>query len=508
MKISVLMPVYNTKTKYLKESIKSILSQTYTDFEFIILDDGSESRVGKVIKSFKDKRIRYIHKVNTGIADTLNQGLDLAKGEFIARMDADDISLPQRFEKQVAFLENNPSVSAVGASILRFQEDYGITRFPYRVKCEHFLKGCVVSHPAIMFRKADFAKNGLRYDPDFSCEDYELWSRATRILKFVNLQDVLLCYRINDQSICQTRQEILEKDSKRVRANLHAYFDELPPKLRAYAKKVAEEPVDYKKRYCFKFGNKHLKLTRLNRKIAVVDLKGRGGSLGDQMFQYAFGKALELKYGLDVRYDESFYSNQFLGFNCECFPYELYNFPNLDIKLAGYTCTEHFKRDYWFKIKNSLFKHVKNKGYFKDVIKDDSTFAPYESELRKIFQFGDLTNKDSLSVLHQIQNTVDPICVDASEYATHPGLYKQAIRALMYKLNRTDLTLFIFNDENKDWDLDVTSLHVPEEACDTECTRMQLMSSCKHAIITDSSNAWWSAWLIDNPSKQIIQVNP
>ena len=106
--VSILMPVYNSE-KYLREAIKSILNQTFTNFELIIINDGSTDNSLKIIKSFKDNRIKIIkNKGNLGLIKTLNKGIDLAQGKYIARMDADDIAMPKRLEKQIAFFNENP----------------------------------------------------------------------------------------------------------------------------------------------------------------------------------------------------------------------------------------------------------------------------------------------------------------------------------------------------------------------------------------------------------------
>ena len=113
--VTVLMAVYNGE-KYLREAIESILDQTYTNFEFLIINDGSSDRTEEIILSYNDKRIRYIkNEQNLKLIASLNKGLDLAKGEFIARMDADDISLPERLEKQINFLEKHPEIGLLGS---------------------------------------------------------------------------------------------------------------------------------------------------------------------------------------------------------------------------------------------------------------------------------------------------------------------------------------------------------------------------------------------------------
>ena len=114
MKLTVLMPVYNAE-KYLKPALESILNQTYKDFEFLIIDDGSTDKSLEIIKSYNDSRIRLIgHEQNQKLIATLNEGIKLAQGEYIARMDADDISAPERLQKQMEFLEKHPATVVLG----------------------------------------------------------------------------------------------------------------------------------------------------------------------------------------------------------------------------------------------------------------------------------------------------------------------------------------------------------------------------------------------------------
>jgi glycosyltransferase involved in cell wall biosynthesis len=198
------MPVYNTKEKFLRESIESILKQNFTDFEFIILNDGStDENVESVILSYDDSRIKYIKQEKLNVAQTLNNGLDIAQGEYIARMDADDISLPERFDKQVKFLDAHPEVSLCGSFIEVFYPNgkCKVTKYIESPKILDCWRGCIVAHPTVMFRRQDFEKHNLRYNPDYKCEDYELWSRAMQHLKFHIIQEVLLHYRRHENNI-------------------------------------------------------------------------------------------------------------------------------------------------------------------------------------------------------------------------------------------------------------------------------------------------------------------
>lgn len=154
--ISVVMPVYNGE-KYLREAIDSILNQTCTDFEFIILNDASTDETEEIILSYDDPRITYArNETNLQIANTLNKGIALAKGKYIARMDADDISLPERFERQIKFMEDNPDIDVCGCSMKTF----GMQNVIYRVPKTHdeimvkLLCGFALAHPTIMGKRS------------------------------------------------------------------------------------------------------------------------------------------------------------------------------------------------------------------------------------------------------------------------------------------------------------------------------------------------------------------
>ena len=212
-KISVIMPVYNTKEEYLREAIESILNQTYADFEFVIVNDGSTNNAEEVILSYKDDRIVYLKQENQGIVGALNNAWDKSRGEYIARMDSDDISFPDRFEKQVKFLEENSEYSLVGGQARILGTDKKIT-CPADVRLLDLLADCQFVHPVIMFRKADFEKYGLRYKEDAKyAEDYLLYARAIKYLKMPNLKDVLIDYRVYPENSSSKNRDIRLRSS-------------------------------------------------------------------------------------------------------------------------------------------------------------------------------------------------------------------------------------------------------------------------------------------------------
>jgi glycosyltransferase involved in cell wall biosynthesis len=208
--ISVIMPFYNSR-EYLKESIASIINQTFTDFELILLDDGSTDFPEDIINSFSDNRIRYyIEDTNKGIVYQLNKGINLAKGKYIARMDADDISRSDRFQKQVDFLENNGNskVDVLATNALKIGDEFGVMDYKnYKPEQISFLLNfyCPILHPTVMMRKSIF-DNGQRYSEDYKyAEDYALWRMVDNGRNIAILPIQLLEYRIHKR---QTNQDL------------------------------------------------------------------------------------------------------------------------------------------------------------------------------------------------------------------------------------------------------------------------------------------------------------
>lgn len=206
MKISVIMPAYNAE-KYINEAIDSILNQTYTDFEFIIVNDGSTDKTSDIVKSYSDKRIVFVeNEKNMGIVYSLNKGLKLAKGEYIARMDADDISLKNRLEKQMDFMDNNLDVAVLGTSIQLFNNDNELSVMNFSsnsdfIKADMLFNSCV-AHPTVMIRKKILENYSLQYDANYhGREDFKLWWEISKNSNIYCLQDVLLKYRLHNDQI-------------------------------------------------------------------------------------------------------------------------------------------------------------------------------------------------------------------------------------------------------------------------------------------------------------------
>ncbi len=195
------MAVHNGES-YLREAMRSIVSQAYGDFEFLIIDDASTDGSAEILASCDDARIRLVRNGDhLGLTVSLNKGLSLARGEFVARMDSDDVSLPQRLSRQVAFLEARPEVGVCGTWVEIIGEHAGqVWRYPTDpdlIRCRLLFEP-PLAHPSVMMRKAALANAGLTYDPRFRrAQDYELWTRSVRHFSIANVPEVLLRYRIH-----------------------------------------------------------------------------------------------------------------------------------------------------------------------------------------------------------------------------------------------------------------------------------------------------------------------
>jgi glycosyltransferase involved in cell wall biosynthesis len=207
--ISVIMSVYNAE-KYLKEAVDSILGQTYKNFEFIIINDCSDDNSLPILKEYEmlhNNIILLNNTENLGLTKNLNIALNMASGKYIARMDADDISEPNRFRMQVDFLEKNSAIDILGTFSRNINEDGEITGtrstpITHKDIMKILPKLSPLSHPTVMFRKESLKKIGFYNDKYLTSQDYDMWFRATRAgLKFYNLPEFLLKYRMNDDYI-------------------------------------------------------------------------------------------------------------------------------------------------------------------------------------------------------------------------------------------------------------------------------------------------------------------
>jgi glycosyltransferase involved in cell wall biosynthesis len=201
-RITVLMPVYNAE-RFLRQAIDSILAQSFKPFEFLIIDDGSTDRSAEIVESYRDPRIRFLRNgQNLGITQTLNKGISLASCELIARMDADDISHPQRLQKQFAYMKRNPNCALLSTWARVISEDGELIRLErYRSNFYYYnlTFECWIYHPTVMFCKSAVEKIGM-YAMPYS-EDYDLFWRMSTEYKIANLAEPLVDYRISSTSL-------------------------------------------------------------------------------------------------------------------------------------------------------------------------------------------------------------------------------------------------------------------------------------------------------------------
>jgi glycosyltransferase involved in cell wall biosynthesis len=228
--VSVILPCYNAEA-YIAASVQSILNQTHTNIELIVIDDASTDQTVPVIRNIADNRLQLIEKpANTGYTDSLNMGLSLARGTYIARMDADDISEPTRLAKQVAYFETHPEVVLCGCWITLIPQQ---TVFTYPVEhfsiVEELFSRNSFAHPSVMFRKSIVDQHTLRYDRTFEpTEDYELWTRMMMLGEVYNIPEPLLEYRTHGQQISNYKSTLQKQNRMRTRLQLLQKLTEKP----------------------------------------------------------------------------------------------------------------------------------------------------------------------------------------------------------------------------------------------------------------------------------------
>ncbi len=234
--VSVVMPVFNCED-FVKEAIESILNQTYREFELIVINDGSTDGSDVLIREFNDPRIKYINNSpNKGIVSTINEGVSRSKGKYIARMDADDISLPTRLAKQVDFLETNPDVKLCGTRAIAIDKNgrqlVKLNR-PLKhdkIKVFNLFRNAFI-HPTIMADANALKKIGFTEDYKYA-EDYFTFSQFTMQYQVANLEWPLLLYRLHDESItAKKNKEMMASELKTMRYLLSFLFKTIELKI-------------------------------------------------------------------------------------------------------------------------------------------------------------------------------------------------------------------------------------------------------------------------------------
>ena len=218
--VTVFMPVYNA-SGFLRISIESVLNQTFRDFEFLIIDDGSEDNSCKIIKGYNDPRIRLIEKEHNYI-ETINLGFDLAKGKYLARMDSDDKMLDKRLKVQVEFMEKNQDITICGSSILN--DHFQIFTSNNEIVNRMILKNPIV-HPTAIMRLSDIRKHNLKYEEEYIyAEDYKFWISVAKTGKLANIKEPLLYYRFHKNNVSSLYQEVQKENAFKVRDEAVKFF--------------------------------------------------------------------------------------------------------------------------------------------------------------------------------------------------------------------------------------------------------------------------------------------
>lgn len=231
--VSVVMPVHNAMP-WLEAAVDSILNQTFADFEFIIVDDGSTDSGSEYLANINDNRVNVISfSKNRGIVDALNAGLAVAQGIFVARMDADDISLPQRLKMQTQFMRTHEDCAVVASSIEpfthscrievaeldRFNQCYNTGLTDKEIRSRLSITNCLC-HPSVMFRRDLLMRTG-GYKKEYQyAEDYELFLRIARLGRLEKLSDVLIRYRIHEGQISQSKVKRQRQLDAKIKAEL------------------------------------------------------------------------------------------------------------------------------------------------------------------------------------------------------------------------------------------------------------------------------------------------
>ena len=271
VKISIIMPTCNTDIQHLKESVESILNQSFKDFELIIIDDGSTNETWDYLISLPDARIRLIrNKTNIGVTKSLNNGLRAARGEYIARMDADDICAPERFEKQLAYMELHPETVMCGSAVQNIGDAKSIRRTRikdmdiYRIKTLFYYPGPL--HPTMFIRHCVLDVHKIEYDESLPyAQDYALCAELGKLGNIEILPDVLLKRRIHPSMISQKHYETQKQCSMKTQNKLlHELMDNITEEeamlhYRFSYEKRFESAVDF-----FRCASWYMKLIRAN----------------------------------------------------------------------------------------------------------------------------------------------------------------------------------------------------------------------------------------------------
>ena len=310
--ISVVMPIYNAQA-FLAEAVTSILNQSFSNFELLAVDDGSTDTSASILAQFADQDSRvkvHRHAQNQGLIAALNTGCNRAQGSYIARMDADDISLPQRFERQLQVLESSPAVALVGSWIAFIDDHNVVTGTMQYPTAPSFLKWilpfyCPLAHPSVMMRRSVAAAVGFYREGQLVTEDYDLWTRISRVAQITNVPEVLLHYRVWGESWSARNHGIQQQNADHIAQSiiaeligtielptvrtLRAFVEDQLPHTRSEIQEISQVIQRMQQAFIARE-----QLTAFERRMVAKDVANKLLVLASQARHYAIGDAIQL----------------------------------------------------------------------------------------------------------------------------------------------------------------------------------------------------------------------
>ncbi len=276
-RVSAVLAVYNGE-KYIRETIESIINQTFSDFELIIINDCSIDNTETILAKYSDSRIRiFNNKTNLGVSTSANIGIDNAVGEYIARIDADDICMPDRFKKQILYMDRNPNIGVCGSAICKFNQDGIICTVqlptnPKQAKV-YSLFNSPLAQPSVMIRKELLNKYNLRYNTKINnAEDYELWVKCLRYTDICSVPKVLLKYRVHEKQVTQQKLHIQISNASKIRKKLYKeLLDEISQEQITLLDMVAQGKRTFSEKQCRTIEKIMLDMVKVNKNNKIYD---------------------------------------------------------------------------------------------------------------------------------------------------------------------------------------------------------------------------------------------
>jgi len=328
LKITVIMPAFNAG-KYIAKAINSILSQTLDDLELIVINDGSTDDTFDLIKSFNDPRIILIeNETNIGIIQSSNKGLKLARGQYIALMDSDDISMPRRLEKQAYFLDTNHDIAACGSWARIFGSVFGVakTLTDSEELAATFVFENMVINSSAMVRRDVLEREKLKYRDEFPhAHDYDLWARLSLSYKLYNLDEVLVKYRVHQSQDSQKSAKLQRESALRIKKYLLLSYgfsatekDLAAHKcLTSYGVRLSEKTIDEVEQWLIKLTGENEKIGKFNQDKfrSIIEKYWKNFCIRDGNFGLtSFRRCIKSPLYLDKKSDLGIFSLLILSF--------------------------------------------------------------------------------------------------------------------------------------------------------------------------------------------------